>query len=178
MSLRSNGAATRDTSRFLKVFALEVAVACLGFGAPQIAAAQDVPAFAPGMINHMQQMKRFKDVDRGQQPTPPVIPRLSIDPDPTGAVATFQPNGATFTANNAFFQNLGTNGRTCFSCHQPQDGWGVSAADVATRFATSRGTDPIFRLVDGATCPSANVSTLQAKRQAYKLLTDKGLIRI
>ena len=37
---------------------------------------------------------------------------------------------------------------------------------------------PIFRLVDGATCPSANVSTLQAKRQAYKLLTDKGLIRI
>jgi hypothetical protein len=34
--------------------------------------------------------------------------------DPTGVLATFQPNGATLTANNAFFQNLGTNGRTCF----------------------------------------------------------------
>ena len=42
--------------------------------------------------------------------------------DPAGALATFQPNGATVTANNAFFQNLGTNGRTCFSCHQPQAG--------------------------------------------------------
>ena len=178
MSLRSNGAATRDTSRALKILALEVALACLGGAAPQLAAAQDVPAFAPGMINHMQQMKRFKDVDRGQQPTPPVIPRFSVDPDPTGAVATFQPNGATFTVNNAFFQNLGTNGRTCFSCHQPQDGWGVSAADVATRFAASRGTDPIFRLVDGATCPSDDVSTFAAKQRAYKLLIDRGLIRI
>jgi cytochrome c peroxidase len=178
MSLRSNGAATRDTSRALKILALEFALACLGGAAPHFAAAQDVPAFAPGMINHMQQMKRFKDADRGQQPTPPVIPRFSFDPDSTGAVATFQPNGATFTANNAFFQNLGTNGRTCFSCHQPQDGWSVSAADVATRFATSRGTDPIFRLVDGATCPTDDVSTFAAKQRAYKLLTDRGLIRI
>ena len=178
MSLRSNGAATRDTSRVLKVLALELALAGLGCAAPQLAAAQDVPAFAPGMINHMQQMKRFKDVDHGQQPTPPVIPRFSVDPDPTGAVGTFQPNGATFTVNNAFFQNLGTNGRTCFSCHQPQDGWTVSAADVAKRFAASGGTDPIFRLVDGATCPSDDVSNFAAKQRAYKLLIDRGLIRI
>src|SRR5579864_2200127 len=178
MSLRSNGATTRDTNLVLKIFVLGVALIFLGCGAPQVTAAQDVPAFAPGMINHMQQMKRFKDVDRGPQPTPPVIPRFSVDSDPTGAVATFQPNGATFTFNNAFFQNLGTNGRTCFSCHQPQNGWTVSAADVATRFATSRGADPIFRLVDGATCPSDDVSTFAAKQKAYKLLIDRGLIRI
>jgi hypothetical protein len=130
------------------------------------------------MINHAQQMRRFPDPDQGAQPTPPVIPRFLPTPDPTGVLATFQPNGATFTANNAFFQNLGTNGRTCFSCHQPQDGWSVSAAHVAARFALSGGTDPIFRLVDGATCPSDNVSTLEARREAYKLLIDKGLIRI
>jgi cytochrome c peroxidase len=178
MSLCSNGAATRDTSRALRVFVLEIALVGLGCGASQFAAAQDVPAFAPGMINALQQMERFKDVDHGPQPTPPVIPRFSFDPDPTGAVVTFQPNGATFTVNNAFFQNLGTNGRTCFSCHQPQNGWGVSAADVATRFAASGGADPIFRLVDGATCPSDDVSTFAAKQKAYKLLIDKGLIRI
>ncbi len=56
--------------------------------------------------------------------------------------------------------------------------WTVSAADVADRFKASAGTDPIFRLVDGATCPSADVSTLAAKRRAYALLIDKGLIRI
>jgi cytochrome c peroxidase len=76
------------------------------------------------------------------------------------------------------FQNLGTNGRTCFTCHQPQNGWTVSAAGVQARFKASSGTDPIFRLVDGATCPSDNVKTLDAKREAYKLLIDKGLIRI
>jgi hypothetical protein len=50
------------------------------------------------------------------------------------------------------------------TCHQAQTGWTVSAADVRTRFADSAGADPIFRLVDGATCPTDNVSTLHAKR--------------
>jgi cytochrome c peroxidase len=36
----------------------------------------------------------------------------------------------------------------------------------------------LFRLVDGATCPSDDVSTLRAKRQAYSLLLARGLIRI
>jgi hypothetical protein len=130
------------------------------------------------MIDHMHKMRRYRDADHGGQHTPPVIDRFEVDIDPKGAIATFQPNGATFTANNAFFKDMGTNGRTCFSCHQPKNGWGVSAKDVAERFEKSGGTDPIFRLVDGATCPSDDVSTLHAKKRAYKLLTEKGLIRI
>jgi hypothetical protein len=137
-----------------------------------------MPAFAPGMIRHMHAMRRFPDADHGAQTAPPVISRFELDQDPAGAVATFQPGGATFTFNNAFFQNLGTNGRTCFSCHQPQSGWTVSAANVAARFVKSDGRDPIFRLADGATCPSADVSTLAARRKAYALLVDRGLIRI
>jgi cytochrome c peroxidase len=89
-----------------------------------------------------------------------------------------QPNGDTQTSSNAFFQNLGTNGRTCFTCHQTQTGWSVSAQSVKDRFNASSGTDPIFRLVDGATCPTADISTLQNKLQAYSLLLSKGLIRI
>ena len=82
------------------------------------------------------------------------------------------------TSNNAFFKDMGTNGRSCFTCHRPQNGWSVTPADIAERFEKSRGTDPIFRLVDGATCPSDDVSTLRAKRRAYSLLWDKGLIRV
>lgn len=136
------------------------------------------PAFAPGMIGHMQAMRRFKDPDQGAQAAPNMIKTFELYEDPSGAIATFQRGGATFPANNAFFQDLGSNGRTCFTCHQPQSGWTVSAADVADRFAASSGADPIFRLVDGATCPSADVSNLAAKRRAYGLLIDKGLIRI
>jgi cytochrome c peroxidase len=150
---------------------------------PHIALAQNIGNveslnWEPGAIAHAQQMRHYRDVDQGSQPTPPIIPKFEVDGDPTGRVGTFQPNGATITANNPFFQNLGTNGRTCFTCHQPQNGWTVSAASVRERFDASGGTDPIFRLVDGATCPTDNVATLAAKRQAYKLVIDRGLIRI
>jgi cytochrome c peroxidase len=176
----------RDTRRTigsaLKLSASAILLTWIVGGAPSPALADGrnagTPPFAPGMIDHMQSMRRFHDPDRGAQPTPPVIPRFELDRNPAGSAATFQPGGATFTYNNAFFRDLGTNGRTCLTCHQPQDGWGVSAARVAARFAQSRGTDPIFRLVDGATCPSDKISTLADKREAYALLIDRGLIRI
>jgi cytochrome c peroxidase len=127
---------------------------------------------------HLQRMRAFHDIDTGTQPTPPVIPQRTMDADPSGIISTYQPSGDTQTSSNAFFQNLGTNGRTCFTCHQPQTGWTVSAQSVQARFNSSLGTDPIFRLVDGATCPTDDVSSLQNKLQAYSLLLSKGLIRI
>jgi cytochrome c peroxidase len=173
-----------NSIRASKTFLLGVAVVWLTAATPQYALAQkasdaaSIPDFAPAMIEHMQKMRRYKDHDRGVEHIPPVIDRFRIDTDPKGAVASFQPNGATFTANNAFFKDMGTNGRSCFTCHRPENGWGVSAKDVAERFEKSAGTDPIFRLVDGAACPSDDVSSRRARRRAYKLLTDKGLIRI
>jgi hypothetical protein len=160
------------------------ALLCLGGGVPPFAFAQNNAhdpanyAWQSGAIRHARQMRAYFDSDRGEQPTPPVIPKFEIDFDPSGLIATAQPGGRTLTSQNAFFGNLGTNGRTCFSCHQPQNGWTVSAASVQARFYASFGTDPIFRLVDGATCPSDDVSSIEAKHQAYGLLLSKGLIRI
>src|SRR5215813_11873062 len=129
--------------------------------------------WARGAVSHAQKMRAHKDVDTGSQPSG-VIPQFSADPDPSGQIATFQPEATE--GNNAFFQNLGTNGRTCFTCHQPQTGWTISAASAQARFAASAGADPLFRRVDGATCPTADVSNPVAERQAYKLLIEKGLI--
>ncbi len=112
------------------------------------------------------------------QPAPAIIPTDELDFDASGLVQTYQPAGPTLTRTNAFFQNLGTNGRTCFSCHQPQQGWTVSALGVQTRFLLTLGTDPIFRSVDGAVCPTADTATFIARIQAYSLLLSKGLIRI
>src|SRR5271163_2232518 len=135
-------------------------------------------AVLAGENAHAREMQRlFPDETRSTQPTPRLIPEFEIDPDPSGAVATVQPNGPTITAKSAFFADLGANGRTCFTCHQPQDGWTVSAEHARDRFNTDS-SDPLFRLVDGATCPSDDVSTPRAKRKAYSLLLDKGLIRI
>lgn len=135
-------------------------------------------SWASSAIQHAQRMRVFPDAGHGTQQTPPVIPGLVIDRDPSGRVATFQPGGATPTSGNPFFQNLGTNGRTCFTCHQPQNGWTISAQAAHDRFFESGGSDPLFRLVDGATCPSDDVSTPAAQEKAYQLLIEKGLIRI
>ncbi len=91
---------------------------------------------------------------------------------------------STFTSNgfvdpfNPFFQKLGTNGRTCNSCHLENQGWGISAEGVQQRFEESFGLDPIFRTVDGSNSPDAAVRTLADRRKAYSMLRTKGLIRV
>jgi cytochrome c peroxidase len=97
--------------------------------------------------------------------------------DPTGRISTVNLTGA-FNTNGAFFKSLGTNGRACVTCHQPQDAWSISASHLRDRFQKTAGLDPVFRPVDGATCPDKDVSTVAARRDAYKLLLSKGLIRI
>jgi hypothetical protein len=117
-------------SKASRHFVFGVILITLSANAPQPVLAQGVPesmsmpAFAPAMLKHMRKMRRYKDHDHGAQHTPHVIDRFRVDQDPKGVIASFQPNGATFTANNAFFKDMGTNGRTCFTCHQPQNGWG------------------------------------------------------
>src|SRR4029079_12165516 len=93
----------RHPIKALGLFVFATVLAAVWSGVLRFADAQERPAFAPAMIDHMQQMRRFKDPDKGVQPTPTVIPRFGTGRDPSGEVATFQPNGATFTFNNAFF---------------------------------------------------------------------------
>ena len=113
-----------DVMNSSKRLLVGVVFTCLAFASPQAALAQkaseatNVPDFAPAMIDHMQKMRRYKDVDHGRDHMPPVIDRFRVDVDPKGAIASFQPNGATITANNAFFKDMGTNGRTCFTRKQ------------------------------------------------------------
>lgn len=169
-------------SVFLKI--LSVAALSLGCLGVSMGIAWERPNTAPetawqsAAIAHAQAMRRFRDPDSGSQETPSEIPKLATYPDATGLIATYEPSGPTRTANNPFFQMLGTNGRACVTCHEPQTAWGISAQNVQARFAASGGSDPIFRLVDGATCPTDDVSTLSAKQQAFRLLLERGLIRI
>src|SRR5512140_304675 len=97
--------------------------------------------------------------------------------DSSGSVQTITTN-PSFDTSNPFFQSLGTNGRACATCHQSRDGWSVTPAHIQQRFDSSAGTDPIFRPSDGANCSAADVSTVDARRQAYSLLLTKGLIRV
>jgi mono/diheme cytochrome c family protein len=106
------------------------------------------------------------------------IPNLYPFADSTGQSSSFTSNG-TVDLTNPFFQDLGTNGRTCGSCHQPDQGWTVSADLVKARFDATNGLDPIFRTNDGSNCNhDIDTSTLSGRAAAYSLLTSRGLIRI
>ncbi|GAC1438779.1 MAG: hypothetical protein NVSMB58_34600 [Terriglobales bacterium] len=112
-----------------------------------------------------------------QSPSNFKIPTPLLLPDSTGWLSTVSTTGS-IDLSNPFFKSLGTNGRSCVSCHLPTEAWTITPQEVQLRFAATAGTDPIFRPVDGAVCPSADTSTLQARYSAYQLLLSKGLIRI
>ena len=107
------------------------------------------------------------------------LPNLLPLPNPSGWLETYNVNNAPISLTGAFFQSLGTNGRSCASCHVPSEGWTISASGVQLRFLLTQGLDPIFRTNDGSNC-DANIdtSTVQGRRQAYSLLLSRGLIRV
>jgi cytochrome c peroxidase len=107
------------------------------------------------------------------------IPNGVFFPNPGGASQTYSTSGGGIDLAGPFFQSLGTNGRSCATCHQPSDGMSVSALNVQLRFLLTRGQDPIFRTVDGSNCNhNIDVSTLAGKFAAYSLLLKRGLIRV
>jgi cytochrome c peroxidase len=60
----------------------------------------------------------------------------------------------------------------------PSTGWTISPRELKHRFNETRGLDPIFRTNDGSNSPAADVSTVEARRNAFNMLLNKGLIRI
>jgi cytochrome c peroxidase len=77
-----------------------------------------------------------------------------------------------------FFASLGTNGRSCATCHVGSEGWTITPADMQARFDATGGTDPVFRTNDGSVSPTADVSTVAARRTAYAMLLSRGVIRV
>jgi len=97
------------------------------------------------------------------------LPNLFPFFDFTGFSATNSTTGS-IDLSGPFFQSLGTNGRSCGTCHQPSDGMGLSAIDARFRYFISHGKDPLFAQVDGSTCPTGAINN--------SLVVNNGLIRI
>ena len=105
------------------------------------------------------------------------LPNMFRSANNHGVDATFSTQGR-IDLRNAFFQNLGTNGRTCATSHVPTEGWTIVPEGVKERFVRTKGLDPLFRLNDGANSPNADVSTEQKRRKAYSMLLEKANIRV
>ena len=108
---------------------------------------------------------------------PAKLPNMFRSVNSHGVDATFSTAGF-IDLKNPFFQTLGTNGRSCASCHVPSEGWTITPKGIQERFDKTQGTDPIFRPNDGANSPNADVSTIDKRRKAFSMLLTKGNLRV
>lgn len=105
------------------------------------------------------------------------LPNMFSSVNSHGKDATYSTAGF-IDLNNPFFKSLGTNGRSCASCHAPSQGWTITPKAVQELFEKTQGLDPLFRLVDGANSPIANDTTVEERRNTYSMLLNKANIRV
>ena len=74
-----------------------------------------------------------------------------------------------------FFQKLGTNGRTCATCHQLDQGMSINLPRARKPCSRARvAPTSLFEAVDGANCPT--VAT--GNTAGHSLVLNNGLIRV
>jgi len=107
-------------------------------------------------------------------PAKPAVMVTNLQPytDPSGAVATYSTAGVTDESLRSFFQPFGSNGRSCATCHQFNQGQSINPAATQALF-TSNPADPLFDPLNGANCPTAAAGSSSAR----SLLLNNGLIR-
>src|SRR4051812_46023853 len=92
-----------------------------------------------------------------------------------GEAATFSPGGSV-NLTGQYFKAQGTNGRSCATCHIPEEAWSITPASLQRLFDETGGTHPVFNVLD-ANNPSMDVSTVEARRAAYSMLLTRGVFR-
>ena len=107
----------------------------------------------------------------------PDVAQMHRAANDSGVAVTISTNGF-IDGRNPFFRALGTNGRSCVTCHVPAEGWSMTPKGLGERFDRTAGMDPVFRPNDGANSPLADVSNRQARERAYNMLLTKALIRV
>ena len=95
--------------------------------------------------------------------------------DATGVFTTVSANGS-IDLGNEFFQDLGTNGRRCVSCHVPTVGWTITPRELQTvfdatgggAFDNGQGLGAVFRTTSAWSTPRAARRTCRCTRCATR----------
>jgi cytochrome c553 len=95
--------------------------------------------------------------------------------NPGGKAATFSTQGAV-DLTGEFFQAQGTNGRSCATCHVPEEAWSITPGTLQNMFDETGGTHPVFNPLD-ADNTNADFSTPEARLKAYSMLLSRGVFR-
>jgi cytochrome c peroxidase len=92
-----------------------------------------------------------------------------------GFAATYSTQGF-IDMTGEYFQAQGTNGRSCASCHTPEDAWAITPGTLQRLFDETGGTHPVFNALD-ANNPALDLSTVEARRAAFSMMLTRGVLR-
>ena len=106
---------------------------------------------------------------------PDSLPNNLPHPNPGGKSATFSTQGEV-NLTGEYFQAQGTNGRSCVSCHLPEEAWSITPATLQDLFDQTGGNHPIFNTLD-ANNDAMDVSTPEARLAAYSMMLSRGVFR-
>ena len=95
--------------------------------------------------------------------------------NPVGHAATFSTQGL-IDLTGEYFQAQGANGRSCATCHIPQEAWSIIPGTIQRLFDETGGTHPIFNPLD-ANNENADLSTVEAREAGYSMLLSRGVFR-
>jgi cytochrome c556 len=99
-------------------------------------------------------------------------PARDLTRDAIGASATVSAQPIDLRADNPFFHDFGTNGRTCGTCHQESLGWTITPEFARNR----RAVDPLF-LFDGSDCLAPGVPNRRPRADST-LMLSRALVRV
>jgi cytochrome c peroxidase len=105
------------------------------------------------------------------------IPNNRPAPNPNGAAATFSTEGSV-DLTGEYFQAQGTNGRSCATCHIPEEAWGINPGTLQRLFDETDGKHPVFNKLD-ANNPDALPAdpTVEQLLASYSMLLSRGVFR-
>src|SRR5215510_5371521 len=103
------------------------------------------------------------------------IPNNKPIENPEGFAATYSTQGFV-DLTGEYFQAQGTNGRSCASCHTPEDVWSITPGTLQRLFDETDGTHPVFNALD-ANNPALDLSTVEARREAFSMMLTRGVFR-
>ena len=92
-----------------------------------------------------------------------------------GLSATFSTQGF-LDLTGEYFRAQGSNGRSCATCHMPQNAWSITADTIRVLFDQTGGMHPIFNPLD-ADNPDRDLSTVEARRTGYSMMLTRGVFR-
>jgi hypothetical protein len=94
----------------------------------------------------------------------------------SGFSTTFSTQGFV-DLTTEYSQAQGTNGRSCQTCHIPQQAWSINPNAIQLLFFLTGGTHPIFNLLDANNPDTADLSTIQGRWAAFSTMLTRGVFR-